>query len=313
LANTPADGESGVKGEKWNTGLTTTGPDVPPCGPAPSVNTSEHEEVPVADRTRAPRGAGRRPAPVALPGIEPLTPTRLSDDVAERIRSLIISEDIAEGSRLPSERDLADRFRASRPTVSQALRTLSLMGLVEIRRGSGAYVLRRPEAMVTASVNLMLDLDERSVDDLMQLRFWLETVGVAEAAGRTPLPDGTAEEMRAALTRLEDAGDSPSERIAADTVFHATVVGAAGNPYLTAVYESVHTAVLSYELKQWVQRETVPVWLQGPISEQQLALHRPILDAVLAHDAEAGREAVAVHHRVMVEHLDAAMAHPARR
>ncbi|OLT18832.1 hypothetical protein BJF78_11525 [Pseudonocardia sp. CNS-139] len=90
------------------------------------------------DQTRGPRTARRRPAPVALPGIEPLTTTRLSDDVAEKIRSLIISEDIAEGSRLPSERDLAERFRASRPTVSQALRTLSLMGLVEIRRGSGA-------------------------------------------------------------------------------------------------------------------------------------------------------------------------------
>lgn len=262
--------------------------------------------------TPSPRRRPRRPPPVALPGIEPLTQTRLADDVAEKIRSLIIGEDIAEGSRLPSERDLAERFGASRPTVSQALRTLSLMGLVEIRRGSGAYVLRRPEAMVTASVNLMLDLDERSLDDLMRLRLWLETIGVQEAASRAPLADGTADAMQGALRRLADARDGPSERIAADTVFHATVVAAAGNPYLTAVYESVHTAVLSYELKQWVQREAVPAWLQGPVTARHLALHEAILDAVLAQDPEAGRLAVGAHHRVMVEHLDAAMAQTSR-
>ncbi|OLT18831.1 hypothetical protein BJF78_11520 [Pseudonocardia sp. CNS-139] len=163
---------------------------------------------------------------------------------------------------------------------------------------------------MTASVNLMLDLDERSVDDLMQLRFWLETVGVEEAAGHAPgLSDAAIGELTSALHRLEEASGSPSERIAADTVFHATVVGAAGNPYLTAVYESVHTAVLSFELKQWVQRETVPEWLQGPISEAQLALHQPILAAVLDGDPEAGRKAVLAHHRVMVEHLEAAVAH----
>ena len=134
-----------------------------------------------------------------------------------------------------------------------------------------------------------------------------------EAASRTPaLPDDAVDGMKAALRRLAEADGRPSERIAADTVFHATVVGVAGNPYLTAVYESVHTAVLSYAFKQWVHRETVPAWLQGPISEQQLALHEPILAAVLEQDPEAARTAVVVHHQVMVEHLDAALAHRAK-
>lgn len=61
------------------------------------------------------------------------------------------------------------------------------MGLVEIRHGSGAYVVRRPEAMVTASVNLMLDLDRQSVDHLTQLRLWLEGIGIREAAARQPV------------------------------------------------------------------------------------------------------------------------------
>ncbi|MFG2422700.1 FadR/GntR family transcriptional regulator [Streptomyces sp. NPDC048448] len=265
-------------------------------------------EVPRAGYSR------RRPDPVELNGLQPMSTTRLSDEVAERIRSLIITENIAAGSRLPSERDLAERVGASRPTVSQALRSLSLMGLVEIRRGSGAYVVRRPESMVTASVTLMLDLDERSATDLMQLRFWLETLGTTVAAQRTPpLRAEVIEEMREALQRLADAARQPSQWIAADTVFHATIVRASGNAYLGAVYESVHTTLLSAEYKQWVQSDKVPRWLSDSSPAQQLALHQPILDAVLARDPDAVRVAVETHHRVMEKHLTETLSHSRQR
>jgi GntR family transcriptional regulator, transcriptional repressor for pyruvate dehydrogenase complex len=258
----------------------------------------------VAEPSRRPAARGRRPEPVELPRTGRLAVTRLSDDLAERIRRLIISEDIAEGARLPPERDLAERFGASRPTVSQALRALSLMGLVEIRRGSGAYVVRRPETMVTASVNLMLDLDQRSLSDLMQLRLWLETLGAREAAARRPgLPPGEAAAIGEALGRLGDSARDASEVIAADTVFHATVVRTAGNLYLAAIYESVHTAALSFEYRHWVDTESVPDWLRDTSPEQHLALHEPIAAAVLQGDPDAAARAVAAHHQVMLWHI----------
>jgi GntR family transcriptional regulator, transcriptional repressor for pyruvate dehydrogenase complex len=261
----------------------------------------------MAQPARSQRSSRLRPDPIDLPGITPLTSTRLSDDLAEQIRRLIISEDVGEGSRLPSERDLAERFGASRPTVSQALRTLSLMGLVEIRRGSGAYVLRRPQTMVTASVNLMLDLNERSVSDLMQLRLWLETLGVEHAAAREPaLRDSEVDAILAALDGLSTAAGDASKWIAQDTVFHATIVRSADNPYLAALYESVHTAVLSYEFKYWVETESVPAWLRHTNAAEQIALHEPIARAVIERDAEAARAAVLKHHDVMSQHLEAA-------
>jgi GntR family transcriptional regulator, transcriptional repressor for pyruvate dehydrogenase complex len=246
----------------------------------------------------------RRPDAVALAGIGPVSTVRRADSVAQQIRDLIIRERIAEGSRLPPERELAERFGASRPTVSQALRSLSLMGLVEIRHGSGAYVVRRPETMVTASVNLMLDLDTRSAGDLLQLRLWLEDIGAREAATREPaLSDAEIGDIEAALDRLRQATGSMSELIAADTVFHATVVRAAGNPYLAAIYESVHSAVLAYQFKGWVDRESVPRWLRGTGPGRHWAVHEPIARAVIGRDGAAAHAAVLDHHRTMAEHL----------
>lgn len=237
-----------------------------------------------------------RPRAADLAGIQPVSPRRVSDQVADQIRLLITREPLAEGERLPPERDLAERFGVSRPMVSQALRMLSLMGLVEIRQGSGAYVLRRPQGMVTASVGLMLDLDHGSLDDLAELRLWLETLGAVHATGGT-------EELRGALHRLAGATGSVAAWIAADTVFHANVVRAAGNAYLTAVYEGVHTAVLSREHDHWVRTETEPAWLASPGSGVLLDLHRAIYDAVAQGDTDAARTAVLRHHEVMLEHL----------
>jgi GntR family transcriptional repressor for pyruvate dehydrogenase complex len=256
--------------------------------------------------SRRARAGQPQPLVVDLSRITPLSVTRLSDELAGQIRRLIVSDGVAEGARLPSERELAERFGASRPTVSQALRTLALMGLVEIRRGSGAYVLRRPETMVTASLNLMLDLDDRSLSHLMRLRLWLETLGVRETAARDPeLDQDERAAIVTALERLKAAAGRPSEWIAADTVFHATVVRTSGNPYLAAMYESVHTAILSYEYGNWIETESVPAWLRDSGPDDQMALHGPIADAVLRRDAKAAEAAVLRHHAVMLEHLGA--------
>lgn len=241
------------------------------------------------------------------PGLLPVSLPRVSDKVAEQVRRLIMRERLVEGERLPAERELAERFGVSRPMVSQALRMLSLMGLVEIRQGSGAYVLRRPQAMVTASVSLMLDLEHGSLADLAELRLWLETMGVTLATER---PEPSTCDVAASLRRLATATGSVSEWIAADTLFHAAAVRAAGNAYLTALYEGVHTAVLSHEYEHWVRTETQPSWLVPDQAAERLDLHQAIHDAIVAGDVDAARAAVLRHHASMLEHLAAARGAP---
>ena len=231
------------------------------------------------------------------PGVE----YRVAEEIAEQIQDLIVSQDLPEGLRLPSERDLAEMLFTSRPTVSQAIRILVVRGLVESRRGSGAYVMRRPEAGLAASVHLMLGLNQESVAHLVDLRLWLEDSGVYQAIERGTREDVAAGES--ALARLRDSAGSTASWMSADTQFHATLVRASHNPYLASIFESVHTALINYEYREWIANATVPRWLGRSQAAALTSLHEPILRAVRERDVEAGRLAVLHHHHAMQEHL----------
>ncbi|AYY13350.1 FadR family transcriptional regulator [Actinobacteria bacterium YIM 96077] len=226
-----------------------------------------------------------------------------AEKIAEQIQDLIIKQDLAEGERLPAERELARMLSTSRPTVSQAIRILVIRGLVESRRGSGAYVTRRPEAGLAATVNLMVSLNRESVQHLNVLRLALETTGIAQA-----IECGTEDELDAGAQALEQLRDSVGDTAAwmsADTRFHTTLVRASHNPYLSSIFESVHSTLIDYEYRTWIERGVVPQWLQSSEAAAVTALHEPILQAVVDRDEEAARVAVREHHDVMAQHLAA--------
>lgn len=226
---------------------------------------------------------------------------RLSDLIADQIQELLVSQDLPVGARLPGERELAERLGTSRPTVNQALRKLALMGLVEIRRGSGVFAIREPQSPITQSIKLMLNLAEDSVSHLADLRLSLELWGLAKAIERPGDADTGAAE--AALANLRRSTGGVAEWIRADTRLHVEIVRLSGNPYLTAVFESVHAVLVSRQYQQWIDEDVTPKWLEMHRVESQMKLHEPILKAVRDRDLEQGRAAIFRHHEELVEHL----------
>ena len=91
--------------------------------------------------------------------------------------------------------------------------------------------------------------------------------------------------------------------VSADTRFHATLVRASQNPYLSSIFESVHATLINYQYQEWIELGTVPAWLQKSEAEALNALHEPILDAVRSGDTAMGVRAVLRHHEVMAKHL----------
>jgi GntR family transcriptional repressor for pyruvate dehydrogenase complex len=219
------------------------------------------------------------------------------EDLANRLEELIVSGRLTPGSRLLSERDLADMLSVSRPMVSQAIRILVVRGLIESRRGSGSYVTSRP----TGGSKLLLDLNVVSIPQLNELRLWLETTGIVNATERATAAEIATGEK--ALARLRDSAGDTASWMSANTRFHATLVGAAHNAHLATVYESVHTALINHEYQRWIASGDVPAWLHASEAEALDALHEPILRAVQNRDTDAAREAVLRHHLVMAQHL----------
>lgn len=229
------------------------------------------------------------------------TGSRMSDRVAEQVRRLIVEEGLAEGGRLPSERRLAELFGSSRPTVSQALRSLAVRGLIEIRPGAGAFVVRKPAAMLDTGMELMLGLEPDSVAEAAHLRFLLESVAGRQALARGPVG---LDALEKAFARLTAAQGSPAEWIAADVVFHVEFVRLAGNRYLTSLFTSTHTAVLNRAYQHWISSGTVPNWLQGEQFDEQLALHEPIIGALLGGKRKDLQRALVQHQEALLEHMD---------
>ena len=252
-------------------------------------------------RTKAPAVAVR--ATLEEAGRTQRRRARSADEIAAQIQDLIITEDLARGARLPSERDLAALLGTSRPTISQAIRTLVVQGLVETRRGSGAYVLRRPQDSLASSVQLMANLDRESLPQLVELRLWLETIGADRAVALAT--DADLARASAALRALVAAADDVAAFMTADTEFHAAIVGAARNSYLVSLYESVHSALIEHEFRAWIADGHTPAWFtQAGASVEQL--HAPIRDALEGRDAAAIERAVRIHHQEMARHIAAA-------
>ncbi|MGW6458663.1 FadR/GntR family transcriptional regulator [Streptomyces sp. NPDC055078] len=237
----------------------------------------------------------------ALQDLGRLRPEGAAEEIATRIQRLILSQEVADGSRLPSERDLATLLSTSRATVSQAIRVLVVKGLVESRRGSGAYVRLRPEVSLATSMSLMLDVDPDSVDALAELRLSLESTGIVRAIERAT-PEELAEAERA-LRRLEQSAGDTASWMSADTYFHETLISASHNAYLVSMFHSAHTALINYEYRTWIDNGTVPRWLEPDRIAALTAIHEPILRAVRQRDVDRALYTVRHHHEVMMRHL----------
>lgn len=251
-------------------------------------------------RSSWPGRDARKAGSAGLGAVTPLPVTRRADLVVARIRDLIVADELAVGDRLPSERSLATQFGTSRAIVSQALRTLSLMGLVEIRPGSGTYVTRNPAAMMDSSLDLLVRTHDGDPEEIAELRSWLETAGASRALGR--ITDDELDALAGLLDRMGERRGQLSAWVVADTDFHAAFVRAAGNAYLATLYESVHAAVTKVTYDAWIADDRAPRWFSRDF-KGQMDLHRAILDALRAGDHDLLVQALDEHHHALMDHL----------
>lgn len=210
---------------------------------------------------------------------------KLPEQIEARIGELIDGGDLAPGSRLPSERELARIFGVSRLAVREAAHRLEARGLVTIRRGAGSFVASRragPAPAPSALPRLP------AVEELSDVRMLLEPAAADWAARRAE------RETIGVLLRLaeqfEEAAASPKPRFdllsESDLQLHLEIALAADNTLLAQLVEQLH-ALYRVQL-DWSLRRP------GRLEETAVE-HRRLVDAIAAGDPAAAREAMVAH------------------
>jgi len=221
--------------------------------------------------------------------IHSIEPRRLYRQIADQIRTLIRSREFPAGARLPPERDLARQLGVSRPSVREALIALEVEGLVEVRIGSGIYVLGpRDDGEVGTPVHAALGPFE-----LLRARWIIESECAALAAKHAKRAQIAA--IGDALQQMEKVANGEKRQpLAGDRLFHLRIAEATGNAALVAVVKMLwdeRTGPLFTRLEH--HYDSPDQWTRA------IAEHRVVLDAIAKHDVVGARGA-------MQRHLDRA-------
>ena len=219
-------------------------------------------------------------------------PRKLYQRIAAELAADIEKNVFATGSRMPAERDLAEMYKVSRPTIREAMIALEIRGWVEARQGSGLYVTDRDHG---SSKEEALELDVGAFD-VTEARILFE--GEAAALAAHSITEQQIAELDEAIQVLSDPSTSRPEKLKADRSFHVTVAAATGNAAIRSVVEFLWNmrvnSPLCVEIFERAERRGV-----DPMADE----HRAIADALKNRDATAARNAMQGHLRGVVRDL----------
>jgi DNA-binding FadR family transcriptional regulator len=216
--------------------------------------------------------------------LEAVEARRLYRQVADQLRALIDSGEYGVGSRLPTERDLAEQLKVSRPTVREALIALEVEGRVRIRVGSGIYVSEPPALAPLLPATSEIE----GPFELLRAREFLEGA-IAEQAAKVATPEDIAR-IDASLEAMATVQHPGEASMVHDRAFHVAVAGCLDNAVLVRVVGELFDQRLNpYFAKLAHYFENPESW------NTALAEHRAIRDAIAARDPDAARVAMREH------------------
>jgi GntR family transcriptional repressor for pyruvate dehydrogenase complex len=214
--------------------------------------------------------------------IEKITTKKVSDQVAEQIERWIKDGSVEPGDKLPSVRELCERFDVGRSAVRDAITALKGRGLVDVRQGEGAFVCRFDS---TALFQGILLTDEKDIRELFHVRKIVEA-GIAETAARERRSDDLAD-MEQAVDDLRSESVNGWE---ADYRFHQAMARAARNDILLRLTETI-AATTKKAMIDFHRIIFSDSGMTDAVFEQHFAIFRAICDG----RPEEARENLLVH------------------
>lgn len=223
----------------------------------------------------------------------------------ERLTSELLEGGAKPGAKLPSERQLSERFHISRPVVREVLRELQERGLVEISPGRGTFVRSVGALDAGRLVEVLYRRGQTTPRQLVEARAMLEGQAARLAAERATDDDVAA--MRRALEGF-DSASGVIGRAKADIAFHSLVARASHNPVLDIMFGSISGLVFEQMLRSLDDPE---------VAARGVPYHRQVLEAIERRDASAAEAAMTGHlelaHHTYGSDLDESLERIAKR
>jgi GntR family transcriptional repressor for pyruvate dehydrogenase complex len=220
----------------------------------------------------------------------PVQPEKISTAVIRQIEQLILRGILRASERLPSERELSDRFGVSRPSLREALAELHDRGLLVSRAGSGVFVADVLGSAFSPALIRLFAAHDETVFDAIAFRRDMEGLAAARAARLGSDTDlGVIQAIFAKMEAAHQKRD-PADEARHDAEFHLAIIEASHNVIMLHMMRSMYDLLregVFYNRQIMFKQRTTRVML--------LDQHRAINDGLQARDPEAARSAVVAH------------------
>ncbi|MDR1904085.1 MAG: FadR family transcriptional regulator [Treponema sp.] len=217
--------------------------------------------------------------------------TNLYEQIAETLEQAIVGAEI-KAEKLPSEQELAKRFKVSRTVIREALKVLKERGLIRSRNGEGSYISKPNIDTISSAINRIVQMDNISNDHLHDMRLILETAGAGLAALHAG-PEDIAH-LQYTVDQMSVQPLSTEQRLRFDSEFHITIARASGNKLLEMFVEVMTLLLGDYMIKGF----------PGPASMRQVINHHEkIFEAIKNGNPEDAEEAIRCHLAAALENI----------
>jgi GntR family transcriptional repressor for pyruvate dehydrogenase complex len=216
--------------------------------------------------------------------VRPRDKEGVAQSVVNRILDLIRTGMLRAGDRLPSERELIDILDISRPSLREALRALSMLGVIESRHGGGAFVTDLEARTLLAPLDFFLSLSETNLADVFESRRIVELEIVRKAARKATRAD--IDELNGMIAAHEKVLADPVGFRILDSRFHARLSEAAGNVVLERIAYGLYNMGLDVRRRATQNLSLI---------RQSTGDHVRIVEAIATRDANRAAAEMAVH------------------
>ncbi len=219
---------------------------------------------------------------------KPIRPKKVSSQIAEQIRSSILAGEFNPGDKLPPERELAEMFGVSRPSVREALNILSAAGLVESYQGGGTVVKSLIETTTGPPLSELIKAERERALDVIEVRKSMEAWTAYYAAQRA-LPDDLRRLETIVAEMEQNLGGMKSSQDL-DANFHIVIAQATHNVVWLHMMQSIFDAMKEFQQGVWRA-----VYLTEEDHRLLYKHHRAVFEAIRDRNPEKARDEMLTH------------------